>query len=65
MSSQTVSQLSANLGPKDRHVPRGSEAQLYVISANFQHNYFDVLTDEDSLPRFSAKNQHVPSLQVR
>jgi hypothetical protein len=63
MSSQTVGQFPMDFGPKDRHVTRCSEAQLYPISVNFQHDYFDVLANEDSLTRFSAKNQHVPSLK--
>ncbi len=52
-----------NLGPTDRHITRGYEAQLHPVSFDFQHNYLYVLTNENSLLGFSAKNQHVPSLQ--
>lgn len=53
---KAVSQLLMNFGPTDRHIARGSEAQFHPISLNFQHNYLDVLANEDSLPRFSAQN---------
>ena len=64
-SSQRVGEFSMNLGPTDRHIARGSEAQLHPIPFNLQHNHLDVLANEDSLAGFSAKNQHVVTLRVR
>ena len=64
MRSQILGQLLMNLGAEDRHIPRGNKAQLHAIAVDLQDNHFHILANEDFLSRFSAKNQHVPSLRL-
>jgi hypothetical protein len=55
-TGKTVGQFLMDLGSTDRHISRGSEAQLDPISVNLQHDNLNVLANEDSFARLSAEN---------
>ena len=37
-----------DLGPEDRHIPRGREAELHPVSFNLQHHDFNIFANENS-----------------
>jgi len=65
IASKTIGQFLMNFGSTDRHVSRGSEAQLDPISVNLQHHDFNIFPDKHPFAGFSAKNQHFSSSMKR